>query len=116
MLHLHSGYEEIGGIRNWDYRYTWIRDASFTVYAFMKLGYIKETQRFVGWVEQQCNDIADAGRLRLMYTIDGKKELGEIELDHLDGYKSSRPVRIGNGAYDQVQLDIYGELLDAYYL
>jgi GH15 family glucan-1,4-alpha-glucosidase len=108
--------EEIGGIRNWDYRYTWIRDASFTVYSFMKLGYIKEAHRFITWVEKQCNDIADAGRLRLMYTIDGKKDLGEVDLNHLEGYKGSRPVRIGNGAYDQVQLDIYGELLDAVYI
>ena len=108
--------EEVGGVRNWDYRYTWIRDASFTIYTLLKLGYRKEAREFINWIEKQCNDIDDAGALRLMYTIDGRKELVEVELDHLEGYKQSRPVRIGNGAYDQVQLDIYGELLDAVYL
>ncbi|HYF67628.1 MAG TPA: glycoside hydrolase family 15 protein [Ohtaekwangia sp.] len=108
--------EEIGGIRNWDYRYTWIRDASFTVYTLLKLGYKKETREFINWVEKQCNGIGDAGSLRLMYTIDGRKDLFESSLEHLEGYRNSKPVRIGNGAYDQVQLDIYGELLDAVYL
>jgi GH15 family glucan-1,4-alpha-glucosidase len=108
--------EEIGGTRNWDYRYTWIRDASFTVYTLLKLGYRKEAREFIAWVEQRCNDIDDAGRLRLMYGIDGRKDLFEIVLDHLEGYRKSSPVRIGNGAYDQVQLDIYGELLDSVYL
>lgn len=108
--------EEIGGIRNWDYRYTWIRDASFTVYALINLGYTQEAKAFMHWVEMQCVEIGEAGYLHLMYTIDGRKDLEEIELNHLDGYKSSRPVRIGNGAYNQVQLDIYGELLDAVYL
>lgn len=108
--------EEIGGIRNWDYRYTWIRDASFTVYTLLKLGYKKEAREFIAWVEKRCNDIGEAGNLRLMYTVDGKKDLFEIELKNLEGYKKSSPVRIGNGAYDQVQLDIYGELLDAVYL
>ena len=108
--------EEIGGVRNWDYRYTWIRDASFTIYALINLGYKKEATAFMKWVEKQCDDIGDAGYLRLMYTIDGRKDLDEIELDHLEGYRNSRPVRIGNGAYDQIQLDIYGELLDSVYL
>lgn len=108
--------EEIGGVRNWDYRYTWIRDASFTVYTFLKLGYKKEAREFIGWVEKRCNDIGDAGSLRLMYSIDGRKDLFESELTHLEGYRKSSPVRIGNGAHDQVQLDIYGELLDAVYL
>lgn len=108
--------EEIGGVRNWDYRYTWIRDASFTVYTFLKLGYRKEAREFIAWVEQRCDDIGDAGNLRLMYGIDGRKDLFEIELPNLEGYKQSGPVRIGNGAYNQVQLDIYGELLDAIYL
>lgn len=108
--------EELGGVRNWDYRYTWIRDASFTIYALLNLGYKKEATAFMKWVEKQCDDIGDAGYLRLMYTLDGRKELDEIELNHLEGYKQSRPVRIGNGAYDQVQLDIYGELLDSVYL
>lgn len=108
--------EELGGIRNWDYRYTWIRDASFTIYALINLGYRKEATAFMDWVEKQCDSIGDAGYLRLMYTIDGSLELEEIELDHLEGYKQSKPVRIGNGAYDQIQLDIYGELLDSVYL
>lgn len=108
--------EEIGGVRNWDYRYTWIRDASFTVYTLLKLGYKMEAREFISWIERQCNDIGDAGRLRLMYTIDGRKELEEQELTHLEGYRNTKPVRIGNDAYDQVQLDIYGELLDAVYL
>jgi GH15 family glucan-1,4-alpha-glucosidase len=108
--------EEIGGERNWDYRYTWIRDASFTVYTMLKLGYEKEARQFMKWVEQQCNDIGKVGNLSLMYGIDGRKDLFEIELTHLEGYKKSYPVRIGNGAYDQVQLDIYGELLDSVYL
>jgi GH15 family glucan-1,4-alpha-glucosidase len=108
--------EEIHGIRNWDYRYTWIRDASFTIYALIKLGYTKEARVFMGWVEKLCKDIGDAGSLRLMYTMDGKKDLQEIELNHLEGYKKSKPVRIGNAAYTQVQMDIFGELLDSVYL
>lgn len=108
--------EEIGGERNWDYRYTWIRDASFTIYALLKLGYQKEARQFMSWVEKQCNDIGKAGSLRLMYTLQGGKDLFEKELGHLEGYMNSKPVRIGNGAYDQVQLDIYGELLDAVYI
>jgi GH15 family glucan-1,4-alpha-glucosidase len=108
--------EEIGGIRNWDYRYTWIRDASFTIYALLKLGYRKEAREFMKWVERQCRDIGDAGNLSLMYGVDGRKDLYETELTHLSGYQNSRPVRIGNAAYQQIQLDIYGELLDAVYL
>lgn len=108
--------EEIGGVRNWDYRYTWIRDASFTIYSLLKLGYKKEAREFMNWVEKQCNDIDQAGNLSLMYGIDGRKDLYETELNHLEGYKGSKPVRIGNGAHDQLQLDIYGELLDAIYL
>ncbi|MFD3001352.1 glycoside hydrolase family 15 protein [Pontibacter toksunensis] len=108
--------EGIGGVRNWDYRYTWIRDASFTVYALLRLGHTKEAKAFVDWVDKQCDDIGDAGYLRLMYTLDGKIDLKETELDHLEGYMGSKPVRIGNGAYDQIQLDIYGELLDSVYL
>jgi GH15 family glucan-1,4-alpha-glucosidase len=108
--------EQIGGVRNWDYRYTWIRDASFTVYTLLKLGYRKEAREFMQWVEKRCNDIGDAGNLSLMYGIDGRKDLFEVELDHLEGYKNSKPVRIGNAAFNQLQLDIYGELLDAVYL
>lgn len=108
--------EDIGGVRNWDYRFTWIRDASFTVYSLLKLGYRKEARNFINWVEKQCKDIGDAGKLQLMYSLDGEKELHESVLKHLEGYKNSKPVRIGNDAHKQVQLDIYGELLDAVYL
>ncbi|MEO8473894.1 MAG: glycoside hydrolase family 15 protein [Chryseolinea sp.] len=108
--------EEIGGIRNWDYRYTWIRDASFTIFTLLRLGYKKEAREFMNWVERQCKDIGEGGNLSLMYATDGHKELSEVELKHLSGYKNSKPVRIGNDAYKQLQLDIYGELLDAVYL
>ncbi len=108
--------EGIGGERNWDYRYTWIRDASFTMYAFLSLGYSKEASRFISWVEKRCQDIGSAGYMGLMYKMDGSLELDETILPHLEGYRKSSPVRIGNGAHDQLQLDIYGELMDAVYL
>ena len=108
--------EELGGSRNWDYRFTWIRDASFTVYSLLRMGYTKEAESFVNWVERQCQDIGNAGALGLMYTLDGRQELQETILPNLEGYKGSSPVRIGNAAYAQVQLDIYGELLDSVYL
>ncbi len=108
--------EYIGGTRNWDYRYTWIRDASFTIYAFLNLGYTKEAEQFMKWVEKKCEDIGDAGNLGLMYTIDGKNVPDEIVLSNLEGYKKASPVRIGNNANNQLQLDIYGELMDSVYL
>ena len=108
--------EYIGGPRNWDYRYTWIRDASFTVYAFLNLGYTKEAEQFMKWVEKKCEDIGSAGNLGLMYTVDGKNVPDEIVLSNLEGYKKSSPVRIGNNANKQLQLDIYGELMDSVYL
>jgi GH15 family glucan-1,4-alpha-glucosidase len=108
--------ESIGGERNWDYRYTWIRDASFTVYALIRLGYTKEAGAFMNWVEKLCKDIKDQSTLGIMYSIHGNKKLEEKELDHLEGYMNSRPVRIGNNAYGQLQLDIYGELMDSVYL
>ncbi|WP_300441900.1 glycoside hydrolase family 15 protein [Christiangramia sp.] len=108
--------EKIGGKRNWDYRYTWIRDASFTIYAFLRLGFKEEAMAFIQWAEARCENIGEGGSLGLMYTIDGKKKLVEEELDHLEGYKKSAPVRIGNNAHGQLQLDIYGELLDSIYL
>lgn len=108
--------ESIGGGRNWDYRYTWIRDASFSLYSLIHLGYTKEAESFIGWVEQLCQDIDTGGSLKLMYTIDGNKELDEQVLEHMEGYMGSSPVRIGNNAYDQLQLDIYGELMDSVYL
>lgn len=108
--------ESIGFKRNWDYRFTWIRDASFTVYSFLKMGYSKEAGAFMNWVEQLCSDIKGQSRLGIMYSIDGHRQLEEKELDHLDGYMSSKPVRIGNNAYRQLQLDIYGELMDSVYI
>ena len=108
--------EEIGGERNWDYRYTWIRDASFTLYGLIRLGFTEEAGAFMKWIEARCYDLNPDGSLQIMYGIDGRKELTEINFTHLEGYKKSAPVRIGNGAYDQLQLDIYGELMDAVYL
>ncbi|PHX39257.1 glucoamylase [Pseudomonas sp. NZIPFR-PS5] len=109
--------EEEGGERNWDYRYTWIRDASFTVYAFMRLGYTEEANAFMHWVRDRMGDCCeDANKLGILYALDGREELPEEELDHLSGYGGASPVRIGNEAYKQTQLDIYGELLDAVYL
>ena len=108
--------EDIGGERNWDYRYTWIRDASFTLYGLMRLGYTDEAQAFMHWIEARCGELAADGSLQIMYGIDGRHDLTEEHLTHLEGYRGSAPVRIGNGAYDQLQLDIYGELLDSVYL
>lgn len=108
--------ETIGGDRNWDYRYTWIRDASFTVYSFLLLGYTKEAGEFMGWIEKQCRDIKGQERLGIMYSIDGARQLEEYQLDNFEGYKGSSPVRVGNDAYGQLQLDIYGELMDSVYL
>ena len=108
--------EVIGGDRNWDYRYTWIRDASFTVYSFIRLGYTKEAGLFMNWIEKLCRDIKAGERLGIMYSIDGNRQLQEQQLDNFEGYKGSAPVRVGNDAYSQLQLDIYGELMDSVYL
>jgi GH15 family glucan-1,4-alpha-glucosidase len=108
--------EGIGGVRNWDYRYTWIRDASFTLYGFMRVGFTEEAQQFIDWLRARIHELNPDGSLQIMYSIEGKHQLTEGILDHLEGYRSSRPVRIGNGAYNQLQLDIYGELMDAIYL
>ena len=107
--------EELGGERNWDYRYTWIRDAAFTLYALMRIGFNEEAAQFMGWLGDRCAE-TDDGTLQIMYGIDGHHELSEETLGHLSGYRGSRPVRVGNGAYDQLQLDIYGELMDSVYL
>jgi GH15 family glucan-1,4-alpha-glucosidase len=108
--------ETIGGPRNWDYRFTWLRDASFTLYSLLILGFSQEAEAFMGWLIARCKELKTNGSLQPMYTVDGKHDLTEMTLDHLDGYRQSRPVRIGNGAYKQNQLDIYGELMDAIYI
>jgi len=108
--------EEIGGVRNWDYRFCWIRDASFTLYALMRLGFHQEAGHFMDWLEERCRKLNPDGSLQPMYSIDGDSLLTEENLSHLKGFKNSKPVRIGNGAYGQSQLDIYGALLDSVYL
>jgi GH15 family glucan-1,4-alpha-glucosidase len=111
------GLPEATGVgRNWDYRATWIRDASFTVYAFMRLGYVEEAERFRAWMRQGAIGESQANTLRIMYSLDGREAAEEVELDHLAGYGGSKPVRIGNAAHRQSQLDIYGELMDSAYL
>ncbi|MCL5005480.1 MAG: glycoside hydrolase family 15 protein [Acidobacteria bacterium] len=108
--------EHIGGERNWDYRYTWIRDAAFALYALMRLGFTQEAAKFMQFLEARCHERRPDGSLQIMYGVDGRHELDEIRLDHLEGYKCSRPIRIGNAASTQLQLDIYGELMDSVYL
>ena len=108
--------EELGGVRNWDYRYTWIRDASFTLYGLIRLGYTQEAAEFMRWLEARCGELDPDGSLQIMYGIEGAHRLEEQLLEHFEGYMGSRPVRIGNGAYNQLQLDIYGELMDSVYL
>jgi GH15 family glucan-1,4-alpha-glucosidase len=108
--------ESIGGTRNWDYRYTWIRDAAFTLYGFLRIGLTEEAGSFIEWLSSRIHELNPDGSLQIMYGIDGRHELKEEHLDHLNGYRGSRPVRIGNSAYNQLQLDIYGELMDSIYL
>ena len=111
--------EELGGGRNWDYRYVWIRDAAFSLYALLRLGFTDEAAAFMEWLSERMgspdSEDGDLGPLRVLYDIDGNTP-HEVELDHLSGYAGSRPVRVGNGAVDQLQLDIYGELIDSVYL
>jgi GH15 family glucan-1,4-alpha-glucosidase len=108
--------EAVGGVRNWDYRYTWIRDAAFTLYGLLRIGFTEEAEGFMSWLDARTGEVDADGSLQIVYGIDGRHDLKEETLDHLNGYRDSRPVRIGNGAYNQLQLDIYGELLDALYL
>jgi GH15 family glucan-1,4-alpha-glucosidase len=108
--------ESLGGGRNWDYRYTWIRDAAFTLYALLRIGFTEEAHDFMQWLEARAREVDAGAMLQIVYGIDGRHDLTEQTLDHLDGYRGSRPVRIGNGAYRQLQLDIFGELVDSLYL
>ncbi|CAD6573528.1 MAG: hypothetical protein TREMPRED_000852 [Tremellales sp. Tagirdzhanova-0007] len=108
--------EHIGGPRNWDYRFTWVRDTSFTLYALIRLGFTEEANAFMDFILARLRERNSDGSLQIVYTIHGDKDLEEIELDHLEGHKGSKPVRIGNGAADHMQLDIYGELMDCIYL
>jgi GH15 family glucan-1,4-alpha-glucosidase len=110
--------EDPGGERNWDYRYTWIRDGSFSVYALLGLGYIEEATAFGTWMRDRATERAGqkSGPLKIMYRVDGSSDLTEETLRHFEGWRGAKPVRIGNGAADQLQLDIYGEALDAVFL
>lgn len=107
--------EQVGGERNWDYRFTWVRDASFSVYALLGLGYTDEAEAFVDWLMDRIRESVGTGSgpLKIMYRVDGSSDLVEETLENLEGYRSSSPVRAGNGAADQLQLDIYGEAMDA---
>ncbi len=107
--------ERIGGGRNWDYRYAWLRDSAFTLYALISIGFDQEASRFMGWLRDRCAADVD-GLLQPLYGIDGRAKIEEEELHHLSGYMGSSPVRLGNAAYDQLQLDLYGAILDAAYL
>ncbi|WP_326789357.1 glycoside hydrolase family 15 protein [Streptomyces sp. NBC_00151] len=111
--------EQLGGERNWDYRFTWIRDASFSVYALLGLGFTEEARAFIAWlsdrVMERAGESGTTGPLNVMYKVDGSSDLEEQILGHWEGYAGSAPVRIGNGAATQLQLDIYGEALDSMY-
>ncbi len=110
--------ETIGGARNWDYRYTWIRDAAFSLYALLRLGFTDEAAAFMGWLTQRFQESRPIARgpLQVVYDIRGGSDFKEQMLPHLEGYRGSAPVRIGNDAAGQLQLDIYGELIDSVYL
>lgn len=109
--------EEIGGPRNWDYRYSWVRDSSFTIYIFLRMGFVEEADKYMEFINERIlkSRMKDGG-LPIMFTIRGETKIPELELDHLNGYRGSKPVRIGNGAAFHQQFDIYGELMDAIYL
>ncbi len=109
--------EQVGGERNWDYRFTWVRDASFSVYALLGLGYTDEARAFLQWLNERVKEAAERSTpLQIMYRVDGSPDLDEQTLDHFEGYRESSPVRVGNGAAGQLQLDIYGEALASIYL
>ena len=111
--------EQIGGERNWDYRYTWVRDASFSVYSLLGMGFTEEAAALGRWLRDRVAEQAEkdgGGPLKIMYRVDGSSDLTEETLEHWEGYRGSAPVRIGNGASGQLQLDIYGEALDSIYV
>jgi GH15 family glucan-1,4-alpha-glucosidase len=103
--------ETIGGVRNWDYRFVWLRDAAFTLAALDAVGHYREADQFMRFLKKVCRH-EGGGHLQIMYGIDGRRDLIERQLDHLSGYRNSRPVRVGNGAVGQLQLDVYGEVLE----
>ncbi|HEV8550086.1 MAG TPA: glycoside hydrolase family 15 protein, partial [Polyangiaceae bacterium] len=106
--------EALGGVRNWDYRYCWLRDSTFTLYALLHGGYVDEASAFRDWLLRAV--AGDPAKLQNMYGVLGERRLEEYELDWLPGYEDSRPVRVGNGAVHQLQLDVYGEVMDTFYL
>lgn len=109
--------EDFGGARNWDYRYSWVRDSSFTIYIFLRMGFKFEAEAYTSFIFQRIAETKVKGSpLPIMFTIRGETDIPEIELTHLEGYRASKPVRIGNGAAFHLQLDIYGELMDGIYL
>jgi len=108
--------EQLGGGRNWDYRYAWLRDAAFTVYGLMRLGFLEEAAAFMDWIQKRCEEAGVERDVMIMYGVDGSEDLPETVLDHFEGYRGSRPVRIGNSAVGQRQLDVYGEVMDSVYL
>jgi GH15 family glucan-1,4-alpha-glucosidase len=109
--------EDFGGSRNWDYRFSWVRDSSFTIYILLRLGFTEEADAYTNFIFERIKKNRTAeGALPIMFTIRGETDIPEIELSHLEGYRNSKPVRIGNGAAFHVQLDIYGELMDGIYL
>ncbi|HEX6538725.1 MAG TPA: glycoside hydrolase family 15 protein [Candidatus Dormibacteraeota bacterium] len=108
--------EEVGGTRNWDYRYTWIRDAAFTVYALLRIGFTDEAAGFMRFLAERRHERNPDGSVSPVYSIHGGRAPGAEVLDHLEGYRGSQPVRIGNDAVSQLQLDVYGELMDSLYL
>ena len=106
--------ETIGGVRNWDYRYCWVRDATFTLYALMHGGYRKEAASWRDWLLRAV--AGDPSQMQILYGIAGERQIPELEIDWLAGYEGSRPVRVGNAAIGQFQLDVFGELMDALYV
>jgi GH15 family glucan-1,4-alpha-glucosidase len=104
--------EESGGGRNWDYRYTWLRDSAFVLYALDRLGYGGEADGFLQFLKRVCRRV-DGRHLQILFAVDGRRDVPERQLDHLAGFRGARPVRVGNGAVSQFQLDVYGELLEA---